>query len=54
MSKLEGAVVFAGYKKTINPTLIHKERFIAYAKEVEADESGETFTRTIKKMIKKK
>jgi hypothetical protein len=41
-------------KKVIKPGLPQKERFIAYAKEVEADETGETFDRTITKIVKPK
>ena len=37
-------------KKKIKPGLSQKERFIAYAREVEADESGERFEAAIKKM----
>ena len=40
-------------KKKIKPDLNQKERFIEYAKEIEADESGETFTKAIKKIVKK-
>lgn len=32
--------------------LSQKEKFIAYARDVEADESGETFERTLKKIVK--
>lgn len=39
-------------KKKIKPGLTQKERFIAYAKEIEADESGETFERTLKKIVR--
>lgn len=41
-------------KKKIKPGLSQKDRFIEYAREVEADESGDTFTRVMKKIIKKK
>ncbi len=37
-------------KKVIKPGLTQKERFIEYAREVEADESGDTFTRAIEKI----
>lgn len=37
-------------KKTVKPGLPQKERFIAYAKEVEADETGERFEAAIKKI----
>ena len=40
-------------KKKIKPTLTQKERFIEYAREVEVDESGETFVKTIQKIVKK-
>ena len=40
-------------KPKLKPSLSQKERFIEYAKEVEADESGETFERAINKVIKK-
>ena len=41
-------------KKKVKPGLSQKERFIEYAREVEADESGEPFRRAIKKIAKKK
>lgn len=41
-------------KKKVKPGLAQKERFIEYAKEVEADESGETFDKAIKKIAKTK
>jgi hypothetical protein len=41
-------------KKKIDQTLTQKEKFIAFAREVEADESGETFTRALKKVTRKK
>lgn len=41
-------------KKKIKPGLNQKERFIEYAKEVEADESGETFDKAMKKIAPKK
>lgn len=34
--------------------LSQKDKFIAYAKKVEADESGETFAKAMKKIIKPK
>ena len=40
-------------KKKVKPTLSQKERFIEYAREVEADESGETFDKTIKRILPK-
>lgn len=40
-------------KKKIKSGLTQKERFIEYAKEVGADESGETFTKIIKRIVKK-
>ena len=40
-------------KKTVKPGLPQKERFIAYAKEVEADESGERFDKAIEKIVRK-
>lgn len=41
-------------KKKVKQRLSQKEKFIEYAREVEADESGETFERTLKKIVKKK
>lgn len=39
-------------KKKVKPGLTQKERFIEYAKEVKADESGENFGRTVKKILR--
>jgi hypothetical protein len=39
-------------KPQLKPSLTQKERFIEYAKEVEADESGETFERALDKITK--
>lgn len=39
-------------KPKIKPSLSQKERFIEYAKEVDVDESGETFTKTLKKIVR--
>lgn len=41
-------------KKKIKSGLSQKERFIEYAKEVEADETGETFEKAMKKIAKEK
>lgn len=41
-------------KKKVPQKLSQKEKFIAYAKKVEADESGETFEQTLKKIVKTK
>lgn len=41
-------------KKRPKSGLSQKERFIAYAREVGADETGETFKRAIKKLVRKK
>ncbi len=41
-------------RKKPKQKLSQKEKFIEYAREVEADESGETFERTLKKIVKKK
>jgi hypothetical protein len=41
-------------KKKVKPGLGQKERFIEYAREVEADESGESFRRAMKKIGKMK
>ena len=41
-------------KKKVLQKLTQKEKFIEYAREVEADESGETFERTLKKIVKAK
>lgn len=38
-------------KQKPKPNLPQKERFIEYAKEIEADETGETFDRALKKII---
>jgi len=38
-------------KKTVKPDLPQKERFIAYAREVGADESGEKFDRAMNKIV---
>ncbi len=40
-------------KKKVPQKLSQKEKFIEYAREVEADESGETFNRALKKIVKK-
>lgn len=40
-------------KKKIKPNLTQKERFIEYARQVEVDESGATFEKTLKKIAKK-
>lgn len=40
-------------KPKLKPSLTQKERFIEYAKEVEADETGKTFEKVINKVIKK-
>lgn len=40
-------------KKKIKPNLSQKERFIEYAREVEADESGELFDKAINNIAKK-
>ncbi len=39
-------------KKKPNPKLTQKERFIAAARAAECDESGQTFDKAIKKIIK--
>lgn len=41
-------------KKKVSQKLTQKEKFIAYAREVGADESGDTFTRAMKKIVKPK
>ncbi len=41
-------------KPNLKPSLTQKERFIAYAREVEADESGETFEKAMNKLVPKK
>lgn len=41
-------------KKKPSPKLSQKQRFIEYAREVEADETGETFKKTIKDIVKNK
>ncbi len=41
-------------KKKVKQNLSQKERFIEYARELECDESGETFDKTIKKISKPK
>ncbi len=41
-------------KKKVKQSLSQKEKFIAYAKKVEADESGETFNKAMKKIVKPK
>lgn len=41
-------------KKKPKQTLSQKEKFIAYAKRVEADESGETFEKSLGKILPKK
>lgn len=38
-------------KKKPSPKLSQKQRFIEYAKKVEADETGETFKKAIKKVL---
>lgn len=40
-------------KPKLKPSLSQKERFIEYAKEIETDESGETFKKAMKKIFKK-
>lgn len=40
-------------KKTVKPSLSQKERFIEYAREVEADESGDRFAKALKKIATK-
>lgn len=40
-------------KPQLKPSLSQKERFIEYAKEVEADESGETFEKAMTKIVQK-
>lgn len=39
-------------KKKVKPSLTQKERFIEYAREVKADESGETFNKAMKKLVR--
>lgn len=39
-------------RKKVKQSLSQKEKFIEYAKKVEADESGETFVRTLKKVVR--
>jgi hypothetical protein len=41
-------------KPKLKPSLSQKERFIEYAKEVEADESGETFEKSLTKLLDKR
>jgi hypothetical protein len=41
-------------KKTVKPSLSQKERFIEYAREVEADESGERFDSALEKITSNK
>jgi hypothetical protein len=41
-------------KPPLKPCLSQKERFIEYAKEVEVDESGETFKKTIERILPNK
>ena len=41
-------------KPKLKPSLTQKERFIEYAKEVDADESGEKFERALETIIIKK
>lgn len=41
-------------KKKVLQKLSQKDKFIAYAKEVEADKSGDTFDRTLKKIVPSK
>lgn len=41
-------------KKKPNPKLSQKDKFIAYAKEIGVDESGEEFERAIGSILKKK
>lgn len=38
-------------RKRIKPSLSQKERFIEYAKSVDADESGETFEKAMNKVL---
>lgn len=39
-------------KPKLKPSFTQKTRFIEYAKEVEGDESGETFRKALVKIIK--
>jgi len=39
-------------KPKLKPSLTQKERFIEYAKDRNADESGETFEKTLNKIVK--
>ena len=39
-------------KKKVSQKLTQKEKFIEYAKKVEADETGEIFKKAIKKIVK--
>ncbi len=41
-------------RKKPKQKLSQKEKFIAYAREVEADESGERFEKAFKSIVKKK
>jgi hypothetical protein len=41
-------------KKKVKQSLTQKEKFIAYAKEVEADETGERFNRALEKIKPKR
>jgi hypothetical protein len=41
-------------KKKVDPKLSQKERFIEYAKAIEADESGELFEKALKEITKNK
>ena len=41
-------------KKKVKPGLTQKERFIEYAREIEADESGETFEKIVTELVSKK
>lgn len=41
-------------KKKVKAGLTQKERFIEYARDRDADESGETFEKSLKKILPKK
>ena len=41
-------------KKKVSQKLTQKEKFVEYAREVEADESGDTFTKAMKKIARNK
>lgn len=40
-------------KKKVKQKLTQKEKFIEYAKKLEADESGETFKKALNKIVHK-